>query len=416
MMMFALLAGSVLCDVGGQICFKLGVHDDGRPSADSIAAFLRKSGALAVDCARRPHLHARIRVLVRCPHSCAAESGRAFRRIVVLRRRGREPADSARAHFRATLGGDDGRRGWRRDRLLADRLSCVPKVLALHDQAFRIPSSRRPLRRAADPRPDRHADGNAFRRQRAQPRRLHRARHAARRTLRRRSGSPGDGLARLVCQRRRCGRAPAVPGRSPFRRWSLDGRGARAETRDRPPARRRRSRSLRHDVLPRRLGDTADRPPRIPACRSEFGLASAARTWRWRIRRTASRTSASATASSARCSPATARPAASPASRGRRLRNSRAFAARAQPHRARARAVHARAFVRRRHREPSQRAHRRARRARPGRNGAARRQLSHGHRRPPARRADRAFRRFLPPHRRSEAVREPGAAIAAAID
>lgn len=40
MMMFALLAGSVLCDVGGQICFKLGVHDDGRPSPDSIAAFL----------------------------------------------------------------------------------------------------------------------------------------------------------------------------------------------------------------------------------------------------------------------------------------------------------------------------------------------------------------------------------------
>lgn len=40
MLMFALLAGSVLCDVGGQICFKLGVHDDGRPNAGGIAGFL----------------------------------------------------------------------------------------------------------------------------------------------------------------------------------------------------------------------------------------------------------------------------------------------------------------------------------------------------------------------------------------
>ena len=39
MLMFAFLAGSVLCDVCGQICFKLGVHDDGRPNAGGIAGF-----------------------------------------------------------------------------------------------------------------------------------------------------------------------------------------------------------------------------------------------------------------------------------------------------------------------------------------------------------------------------------------
>jgi drug/metabolite transporter (DMT)-like permease len=39
MLMFAFLVGSVLCDVGGQICFKLGVHDDRTPSG-GIAGFL----------------------------------------------------------------------------------------------------------------------------------------------------------------------------------------------------------------------------------------------------------------------------------------------------------------------------------------------------------------------------------------
>lgn len=38
--MFALLAGSVLCDVGGQICFKIGVHDDERAARGGIAGFL----------------------------------------------------------------------------------------------------------------------------------------------------------------------------------------------------------------------------------------------------------------------------------------------------------------------------------------------------------------------------------------
>ena len=40
MLMFAFLAGSVLCDICGQICFKLGVHDDGRSNAGGIAGFL----------------------------------------------------------------------------------------------------------------------------------------------------------------------------------------------------------------------------------------------------------------------------------------------------------------------------------------------------------------------------------------
>jgi len=39
MLMFALLAGSVLCDVIGQVCFKIGVHDDERP-ARGRAGFL----------------------------------------------------------------------------------------------------------------------------------------------------------------------------------------------------------------------------------------------------------------------------------------------------------------------------------------------------------------------------------------
>ena len=40
MLMFAFLIGSVLCDVGGQICFKLGVDDDGRPTLGGIAGYL----------------------------------------------------------------------------------------------------------------------------------------------------------------------------------------------------------------------------------------------------------------------------------------------------------------------------------------------------------------------------------------
>ena len=39
--MFALLLGSVLCDVGGQVCFKIGVHDDdGAPSTSGLAGFV----------------------------------------------------------------------------------------------------------------------------------------------------------------------------------------------------------------------------------------------------------------------------------------------------------------------------------------------------------------------------------------
>jgi drug/metabolite transporter (DMT)-like permease len=38
--MFALLLGSVLCDVCGQICFKLGVHDDAQRPRDGVTGFL----------------------------------------------------------------------------------------------------------------------------------------------------------------------------------------------------------------------------------------------------------------------------------------------------------------------------------------------------------------------------------------
>ncbi len=193
-----------------------------------------------------------------------------------------------------------------------------------HDEAIRIPSARRPRGRAADPWPDRHADRDAIRRQRAQPRRLHRARRAARRTLRRRGRSSRDRLARLVRERRRRSRAPARRSRSSLRRRAFDGRGARAEARDRPAARSRRHRPLRHDVLPRRLGDAADRALRVPAAAGECAWASDASARRWKIRRTASRTNASAIASSARCCRATARPAVSPDFRGHRWRNSSA--------------------------------------------------------------------------------------------
>jgi drug/metabolite transporter (DMT)-like permease len=40
MLMFALLTGSVLCDVGGQVCFKLGLHDDEHPQRRGVAGFL----------------------------------------------------------------------------------------------------------------------------------------------------------------------------------------------------------------------------------------------------------------------------------------------------------------------------------------------------------------------------------------
>ncbi len=40
MLMFAFLLGSVFCDVGGQICFKLGVHDDAQSSRGGIVGFL----------------------------------------------------------------------------------------------------------------------------------------------------------------------------------------------------------------------------------------------------------------------------------------------------------------------------------------------------------------------------------------
>ena len=39
MLMFALLIASVVCDVLGQVCFKLGVGHDDAPSAQGIAAF-----------------------------------------------------------------------------------------------------------------------------------------------------------------------------------------------------------------------------------------------------------------------------------------------------------------------------------------------------------------------------------------
>jgi drug/metabolite transporter (DMT)-like permease len=40
MLMFALLLGSVLCDVGGQVCFRLGLRNDSRPARGGIAGFL----------------------------------------------------------------------------------------------------------------------------------------------------------------------------------------------------------------------------------------------------------------------------------------------------------------------------------------------------------------------------------------
>ena len=40
MLMFLLLAGSVLCDVGGQVCFKLGLHEDPHPSRRGVAGFV----------------------------------------------------------------------------------------------------------------------------------------------------------------------------------------------------------------------------------------------------------------------------------------------------------------------------------------------------------------------------------------
>ena len=40
MLMFALLIGSVLCDVGGQVSFKLGLHEERQPQRGGIAGFL----------------------------------------------------------------------------------------------------------------------------------------------------------------------------------------------------------------------------------------------------------------------------------------------------------------------------------------------------------------------------------------
>jgi len=40
MLMFALLIGSVLCDVGGQVSFKLGLHEDTQPQRGGTAGFL----------------------------------------------------------------------------------------------------------------------------------------------------------------------------------------------------------------------------------------------------------------------------------------------------------------------------------------------------------------------------------------
>ena len=38
--MFALLLGSVVCDVAGQVCFKLGVSDDRPPARRGVAGFV----------------------------------------------------------------------------------------------------------------------------------------------------------------------------------------------------------------------------------------------------------------------------------------------------------------------------------------------------------------------------------------
>ncbi|HET7925500.1 MAG TPA: EamA family transporter [Rhodanobacteraceae bacterium] len=38
--MFALLLGSVLCDVAGQVCFKLGVSDDKPPARTGLSGFV----------------------------------------------------------------------------------------------------------------------------------------------------------------------------------------------------------------------------------------------------------------------------------------------------------------------------------------------------------------------------------------
>jgi len=41
MLTFLLLLGSVLCDVTGQVSFKLGLSDDSRPTGGGVAGFLR---------------------------------------------------------------------------------------------------------------------------------------------------------------------------------------------------------------------------------------------------------------------------------------------------------------------------------------------------------------------------------------
>jgi undecaprenyl phosphate-alpha-L-ara4N flippase subunit ArnE len=40
MLMFLLLIGSVLCDVAGQVCFKLGLLEDPHPPRSGVAGFL----------------------------------------------------------------------------------------------------------------------------------------------------------------------------------------------------------------------------------------------------------------------------------------------------------------------------------------------------------------------------------------
>jgi undecaprenyl phosphate-alpha-L-ara4N flippase subunit ArnE len=40
MLMFALLLGSVLCDVAGQVCFKLGLSGDNRTTGGGVGGFL----------------------------------------------------------------------------------------------------------------------------------------------------------------------------------------------------------------------------------------------------------------------------------------------------------------------------------------------------------------------------------------
>ena len=101
-------------------------------------------------------------------------------------------------------------------------------------------------------------------RQGPESQRIHRARHAACRALRRRGRPAQDRLARLVSQRLRRRRPPARRSRPHVRRRPVDGRAAGAQARRRPPGPGRWTRPVRHHLRLRRLDDSVDRQ----ACRS----------------------------------------------------------------------------------------------------------------------------------------------------